>query len=103
MAKCTADGANNEGGGRVAVRRPRELPHMMSASEGGRGSWKSGCSRGGKRYKSDTNADMGEGSKNPEICGHHISGTSPRGGARKKKRKKLGNDLLFHYCTDRYK
>ena len=53
---------------------------MMSASEGGGESWKSGHSKGGCvnfiLYKSVPIADMGEGVKEPENLADIISGSS---------------------------
>ena len=67
----------------------REHPDMMSASEGGGRSWKSGSSKGGCMnfilYKSVPNADKrGGGQKIRKFSRHHIW-----------KLQKLGDKALF--------
>ena len=49
-----------------------ELSHMMSALEGGGGSWKSGPSEGFCEFYTINQIQMRRGSKNPKFCGHHI-------------------------------
>ena len=57
------------------------LPDMMSASKGGKGSLKSGHSKGGCVnfiHKSVPNADKGEGVEKSENLADVINGSSPR-------------------------